>query len=281
MKNRFNLLLYFLFGILLFWNCSSDDDSSYSNETSDKNYFPLVINNEWQYENKQTSEGETEEASETLNVEDEQQDANGARFNLNSTADNGGLSFTSILANGEVFKNEQQLLLTGNFDIGLDQAEIPDFDIDFEGLVVFDADAINGSVLFAEDRNFDLPEFNNIALSVSLSIESVSLGSLDEIEVNNQVYEDVIASQFVISLGVEATVTVPPLPFPLTVDVIEFQEILIATNYFANEVGLVQSETDLSIEFSDALNQIPDFNLDDIEVLIEQDLIDYQVSLEN
>lgn len=290
MKPKTNFLFLFACIFLLFINCSSDDDAGEIiedpinedpiSQDPEPNYFPLVLDNEWQYENKQTADDETQESSETLSVEDENESDNGATFQLNSTSEDLAVSFTSILSNGVLSKNENQLLLTGDFDIDLDQQELPDFDIDFEGLVVYDADALNGSVLFTDDRNIDLPEFNNISLSLDLSIQSISLGSQESIDVNGVTYEDVIGSEFIVSLGVSATTTIPPLPFPITIEVIQFQEVVKSTNYFADQVGLVQSETNLSIAFSDELNQIPDFNLENILVLIEQELVDFQVTVE-
>ncbi|WP_188458156.1 hypothetical protein [Psychroflexus planctonicus] len=279
MKHRINHTFLLLLSLILFWNCSSDDDNP-SQDNSPKNYFPLVVENQWQYNNKQTANNETQDTQETLSVANEEQTENGNVFLLDSDNNQTGVSFTSILSNGQVYKNEDQLLLTGSVDLGLDQTEIPDFDIDFENVVIYNNNAIDGDLMFSEDQNTTLPEFNNITLNLSLSIESVSLGNIEEIDVNGEIYEDVIGSQFIVSIGVDATTTVPPLPFPITVQVIEFQEVINSTNYFANEVGLVQSETNLNVNFSDELNQIPDFNLEDIMVLIEQELATFQVTLE-
>lgn len=261
-------------------NSATETKTDYITVISPKNYFPLVIDNEWEYENRRVANDEVVESLETLNVASEQDTENGTAFFLNSTSDEAAVSFTSILSNGEVYKNENQLLLTGNVDIGIDQDELPDFDINFEDLVVYDSEAAEGSVMYSEDQEVELPEVNNITLNLNLNIESVSLGEFDSIEVDGTTYNDVIGSQFIVSMGVEATAVIPPLPVPITIEVLEFQEVVNATNYFANEVGLVQSETNLSVVFSDELNQIPNFDIEDIMVLIEQKILDYQVSLE-
>jgi hypothetical protein len=99
--------------------------------------------------------------------------------------------------------------------------------------------------------------------------------------VSGSTYQDIIGSEFTVSLGVEATTTIPGVPFPLTIDVIEFQEVVKSTNYFANEIGLVESETELNVVFSDALNQIPNFDLENIMALVEQNLATFQVTLED
>ena len=282
MKLNSNTLVILLFSTVLLWSCSSDDDSGTPPVDTIENYFPLVVDNEWQYENTQTAAGNTEESDETLSVESEQGTENGSSYLLNSTNESAmGVSFTNILSNGALYKNENKLFLSGSFDIGVDQAELPDFAIDFEDLVVYDVDASNGAILYTEDQNISLPEFEGISLSLDVTIESRSLGSLEDLVVSGSTYQDIIGSEFTVSLGVEATTTIPGVPFPLTIDVIEFQEVVKSTNYFANEIGLVESETELIVVFSDALNQIPNFDLENIMALVQQNLATFQVTLED
>lgn len=262
-------------------NQATETKIDYITVESPINYFPLVVENEWQYENTQSDSGEVLVSLETLTVDDEEEVENVQVFTLNSTDNETPVSFTSILANGEVYKSGNQLLLTGSFDLGIDQAELPELDIDFEDLVVYDSQASAGNIMFTDERDVELPEFNNITLSLTLSIESISLGSFDNLEVDSDVYNDVIGSQFIVSIGIDATTTIAPLPIPITIEVLEFQEVINSSNYFANGVGLVESETNLSVVFSDELNQIPNFDLEDIMVVIEQKLQDYQVTLED
>lgn len=275
-------ILFALF-VFLFWNCSSDDDNVSSTEDPIVNYFPLVVSNTWQYNNSQTNAAETTTSQEDLTVESEQQVNNQTRFSLSTTADATGVSFTNILSSGEVYKEETKMLITGNFGFGLGEGEtdLPGLDVDFEDLVLYDSEAVTGNVLFTQDQNFDLPEFNGITLSVTLTIQSISLGSDEQLEVDGVVYQDIIGSQFIVSMGIDATTILPPLPVPVTLPAINFQEVVNSTNYFANEIGLVQSETDLSVTFSDLIAQIPGFDLENIQILIEQKIADYQVTLED
>ena len=263
---------------ILFVNCSSSDDDS--NSSSNQNYFPLVINNEWDYENTRTISGNEEVFDETIVVENSLTNQENTSFTLNSTAEQGDVSFTSVLSNGELYKSNNKLFLTGSVNLGLDQVEIPGFDIDFQDLVVYDTQAVENTILFTEDQNLDLPEFNNINLSLNINIESKSLGSFQNFDANNEIYNEVIGSEFTVKMGIDATTTVAGFPLPITIPVLEFQEVVNSTNYFANEIGLVQSETTLNVDFSDEISQIPNLNLQDISSLIQQSLIAYQISLE-
>lgn len=270
---------------IVFIACSSDDDSSSNGnggqEPNPKNYFPLVEGNEWDYANMvSSSEDGNNETTEKLSVEEEQQTESGSRFRLSSTSDDINFSITGILSNGIIYKENSKLLLTGGFDLDLEDVEaFPDFGIDFEDLVIFDAEANLGSIIFNDERNLTLPEFNNITLSIDVQIQATSLGSMDSMEVDGTTYEDVISSSFVVSIEGTASVVVPPIPFPITLNIIEKQDFVSSVNFFANEVGLIQSQTDINLEFADFGDQLP-IELPDISASILQQLTTYNVTLE-
>lgn len=268
-----------------FFACSSDDDSSSNGnggqEPNQKNYFPLVEGNEWDYANMvSSSEDGNNETTEKLSVEEELQTESGSRFRLSSTSDDANFSITGILSNGIIYKENSKLLLTGGFDLDLEDIEaFPDFGIDFEDLVIFDADANLGSIIFNDERDVTLPEFNNITLSIDIQIQSTSLGSMDSMEVDGTTYEDVISSSFVVTIEGTASVVVPPIPFPISLNIIEKQDFVSSVNFFANEVGLIQSETDINLEFADFGDQLP-VELPDISASILQQLTTFNVTLE-
>lgn len=274
MNSTYKYYFTFICSVLLFINCSSDDDFN-SGSGSSVNYFPLVVDNEWQYDNTQTVDDTSFSELETLSIISEDQNNYNLSSNTSLTA-----SFTRILSSGDVFKNQNQLLLTGNVDIDLGEDVIPEFDIPFENLVVYDANASEGSVLYEANQNFELPEFEGITLNLLINIKSESLGSLTSLNVNNETFDDVLGSKFIVSMEVTATTIVAPLPVPITIDVIEYQEVVTSTNYFAKEVGLVQSETTLNVEYSNQINFYPEFDLENFTIWTVQDIANYQVNME-
>lgn len=269
---------------IVFIACSSDDDSSLNGnggqEPNLKNYFPLVEGNEWDYANMASStEDGNNETTEKLSVEEEQQTESGSRFRLSSTSDDINFSITGILSNGIIYKENSKLLLTGGFDLDLEDVEaFPDFGIDFEDLVIFDAEANLGSIIFNDERNLTLPEFNNITLSIDIQIQTTSLGSMDSMELDGTTYEDVISSSFVVTIEGTASV-IGPLPIPITLNIIEKQDFVSSVNFFANEVGLIQSETDINLEFADFGDLLP-IELPEISASILQQLTTFSVALE-
>lgn len=269
-----------LFALLLLIGCSSDDETSNEIETP-TNYFPLVVDNEWNFSNTTEEETETSSNNETLNVEAEIPIENTTKFQLSSTTDEANFSITSILSSGLVYKENGKMFLTGNLNFNLEEGDnLPDFEIDFEDLVVYDETAFPGSILYNLDEGITLPEFNNITLSATVQIQSTSLGSMESLEVSGITYDNVISSSIIVKIGVTATAIVPPLPIPITVGILDNQEVVVSTNYFANQVGLIKSETSINVEFNDFGELFP-IDLDDVIIQVNQELSNYNVQLES
>lgn len=281
----------FILGLLLIVGCSSDDNASSENETPNPNpeptpietianYFPLVVDNEWNLSNTTENQSGTSSSNETLNVNEETLLENIPKFQLTSTSDETNFSFTSILSSGLVYKENAKMFLTGNLNFDLEEeGNLPDFGIDFEDLVVYDENAVPGSILFDLDEEITLPEFNNITISATIQIQSKSLGSIETLEVNGVTYENVINSSIIVKIGVSASAIIPPLPIPITIGILDNQEVVVITNFFANQVGLIKSDTTLNVEFND-LGELFPIDLEDIFVHVNQELASYNVQIE-
>ncbi len=282
--------IYLLLLFIGFISCSSDDDTlSNDNQNPNPNpepieeitnYFPLVEGNEWNYANVTTSEAESSNTSETLSVENENETEGIIKYELASTSEGDNFSMTRILSSGSLYKNNGKLLLTGNlnFDLG-EEGDFPGVDVDFEDLVIYDENAVSGSLIYNVEENFTLPEFNNITLAIIVQIQSKSLGTQPQLEIDGITYEDILSSSIVFKLAVTATVVLPQFPLPLTINIVDNQEVLSSVNHFANQIGLVKSDTRIALEFNDLGGLFP-LELEDILVEVEQKLQSYQVELE-
>lgn len=274
-----NILALGLLSLFLMMSCSSDDDSNNQNnddptpEPVVKNYFPSAEGNTWSYENKTTSNANEQTANEVVNVQENNTEGDTEFFSLNSTLDNPlAPSVTNVLSNGELFKTDQILFLNGDIDLGFD-AGLGDFALDLSQVVIFDANANPNQLLFSDSNSFS-QDFNGINLSVDYEIISESGEQFDTLEVNGIVYEDVISARLAVNLEVTAGQSI------FTVAIIEDQEVINATHYFANEVGLIKSEVEVNIEFEDLSDlpvEIPE--IPNTNTLVEQGLIDFDVEL--
>ena len=105
-----------LLTLLVISSCTSEDDGP-GDQSSGSNYFPLAINNYWNYHNRSQEVGMEEIQSEdSLYVAG----ASGNSYTLDAEQPVEGLT-TSLFANGSLKKNGTQLLYTGSFDFMIEE----------------------------------------------------------------------------------------------------------------------------------------------------------------
>lgn len=253
-------------------SCSSDDDGIGSGDDV-KNYYPLVVENNWDFENTLSSPSQDDIISnEKLSVSNLLDDNGSDAYELETDNPEGSGPVTLALSQGILMKNASNLVYSGIFNLSLDQ--LPGVDLDLENVVIYDFSASSGTEIFSETGNLE-QSFQNIPLEIVYSITSEMGDSFVNFDVNGVTYEDVINSKLVINLEVR-TIPTSELPFPFTV--LQSQDAVVINNYFANNVGLIQSETETTLTFEEL--PIPGFSMEDLEFNTLQLLVDYSVSLE-
>lgn len=232
----------------------SDDDSSSTPPQNDDNYFPLTKNNSWTYNNEQQAQGQpATQSTETLTVVDSTKSNGLIQYDLES--DNtveGGLA-TILFSNGQLSKVDGELLYNGSFkmEIGLPGMEF--LEIPINNAVVFSETADAGTELFVYSdeitQNIPIEEGITIPVSVEYTATAKNLGVLESRTVAGQVFEDVLSS----SLSMKAKITAKiATPFgEISVPVMTEQEVVSATNYYANHVGMVESDVNIAYELED------------------------------
>ncbi len=276
-----------ILGIIFLASCSSDDDASSDINGDDnnddnpgteeivENYFPLVIGNSWDYENTLSSPNQQDVVSnETLSIFETTEFNGSVVYELETDNAAGSGPVTLALSQGTLIKGNSSLIYTGEFGLGLNN--FPEVNFAVENAPIYDTSASVNTELFTQDGTIE-QEFQGIPLSINYNV-SVKMGdSFDTFESNGMTYDDVISSQLIVNLEIIANIT---NPFPINVPIAESQDAIIVTNYFANETGLIQSETNTAIVFEDLPVPIPNFPLDDISFNTFQLLTDFSVALE-
>ncbi|NQY06506.1 MAG: hypothetical protein HRT68_10070, partial [Flavobacteriaceae bacterium] len=86
------------------------------------------------------------------------------------------------------------------------------------------------------------------------------------------IYNDILKSKFIINITV--TATIDPIPIPITV--LPAQDLLTIDNFYANNIGLVDSDT----VFRYDLNDLPvDLGIpDNVTTTTTQEITDYTVA---
>ncbi len=263
---KLNTLLSILMLGLVFISCSDDDDSGSVQNTN--NYFPLVVGNTWEYDNQVTATGQADfSGSETLSVSGPAQAGGVQGFDLESSNPaNSGLS-TIIFTQGMLYKDNFNLMYTGEFGLGVEEFSSIVFDL--ENVPVYNANLNPSAEMFTEEATFN-EQFDGIPMTLNFKITTTMGQSFETFNVNGVDYEDVISSKWVIDLEVIAGVE------PITTTLLEDQKVSDVTNYFAKDVGLIYSETLTTLDFED-IQILP---LEDIDSTTQQELTAHDVALD-
>ncbi|QTY25941.1 hypothetical protein [Flavobacterium sp. CS20] len=282
-KSKLSLIL----GIIFLISCSSDDDAMNDvNEGDDntndpnieevaENFFPLVVGNSWDYENTLSSPSQQDIISnETLSVSTTSEVSGDTVYELNSDNPVGSGPVTLALSQGKLNKSNSSLLYTGEFGLGLNN--FPEINFTLENTVIFDTSVSSGTELFSQDETIE-QEFQGIPLTIDYTLTTIKGDNFDTYETNGVTYDNVISSQLIVNLEITANITDP---LPVSVTIVQSQDAVVVTNFFADGVGLIESETDTAIVFEDITLPIPNLPLDDISFNTLQVLTDYNVTLE-
>ncbi len=240
--------------LLIIASCSSDDDMG--DAQANKNYFPLVVDNAWSYSNQTTTADGSSSSSETMNIASEEMLSDTLFFQAETDNTSATLTTTSILSGGQLFKEEGKLMLKGQFDElvnGLPAGiSLP---IEANIIPIYSKNAGANAELFAESGSFT-ETVNDLNLSVEFTLSSQNLSMGNSLEVDGTTYQDVLSASVTLNMQITAT----PSDIPLTITVLDQQDVLSATHYFANEEGMVKSEITTSFDFED----IPEIDLPDV-----------------
>ncbi len=251
-------LKYILLGFLglTLASCSSDEDNV--NDVNSGNYFPLANNYVWEYENKDTNEN----AGLTENKIIEELTANALgdnRFSFTSSLEgdiNQGVA-TGILSRGTLTKSNGQLIYNGNFSFNPDGLDAgTDLNIPIENLIIYDKNKTTGGVLSSLKQQLDqtiVIEGSSVPVTIDVELKTIQNAFIDQFNAGGITYEDILKTTLVLDLKIDANLFIP-------VNILPQQEVFTQVNFFAEDIGLIFSESDLNYNFSDALGQIaPNF----------------------
>lgn len=248
MKNK---LVAFLWLAIASVSCSSDDDSS---GTTAVNYYPLTSGNSWNYE----VEGETVQ-TDVLTVGDDVT-INGKTYKKMLTETTPTGMYCTFLNNNGLRKNDNKVLLSGaiTFDLGLSAP----FEFQLDDFVILKENASSNETLATKTGTID-QDFDGIPVTIDYTLKTVGVESLPTFTTTRgEVYTDVKKVKFTIALKVVAVITIPGSPIPLSVTILNTQDVVTANQYYAKEIGMVYAENVISYNLA--------INPDDFDLPIPQ-----------
>ncbi|RMB60507.1 hypothetical protein EAX61_06710 [Dokdonia sinensis] len=251
MKRSFLLLLIFSLAIFTFASCNDSEDSDDvmemgtdddqgddENEESTKSYFSTTQGNRWVYD---VSVDQMPATRDTLIVV-APVNQDGTQFTDLEASETSTGFMTGLLSNGLITEDNARLTYTGSITVPVDPTN--PFTIDIPASVVYDESQIAGTVLSVNEQTIT-QDLNGFPITIDVTAETRQLGVVQNYTVGTMTFDSVIQSE----LAVSATISTVVVGIPVTVLVP--QEVLVATNTYAEDIGLVDSTVSFQYEFID------------------------------
>lgn len=231
--------------VLLFFSCSDDDTTATESETP-TNYtlLPLSIGSTWTYDVN------TDDGTNPPTTSEDEITANG-NITINSmeytdfTATPGFTGTMSTLLDQNNFRTANGIYyMYGDFTFPLSQLGGTDIVIQLNDAKLIDQNQTNGTTLTTETGS-TTQNISGYDIIIDYTLSTVQKETLNNYSVNNQDYTNVVASDIVVT----ATVSID-LGF-ITQTILPTQNVYVITNYYADDVGLIDSEAIFTYEITD------------------------------
>ncbi|HEX9979175.1 MAG TPA: hypothetical protein VGB50_01260 [Flavobacterium sp.] len=235
-------LLLTVFAAAAFAACSSDDDPD-NDTASENNFLPLTTGNYWTY--NVTGGGIT--SRDSLYVEgDTVVDGNNYK-QMKTLLPLATGFFSQSLRNNAIRKVNSSLIIHGNAGFNLGGA-IP-IEINLDDFVIFRENAQANDELSNVDGTIE-QEVGGYPLQLNYTLTSRAGETFSSYTVpGGETYTDVKSVQITWNLGVSTTWTLAG--FEVDIPIMAPQDVLVSTNYYAKNVGMIYGTTTLSYDLED------------------------------
>ena len=219
--------------------CGSDDDNG---NTNNANYFPLDEGAAWTYDNT----AELGDSRDSLYYVNDQQ-LNGNTY-ANLDAEQPANAFMTTILSENLLRTSGSALIV-NGDLGTVVLEgFPEINVPLDDVRLFDGDASVGDELAIVTDEFT-QDFMGFPFVVTFSVRSVQGETLPSYTAGGTPYDNVIASQIIVNAQVVANIDLAGTT--IEVPILVSQDVITATNYYAEDVGLIFSDVELNYQLED------------------------------
>lgn len=237
------IILPVLFASALFLSCS-DDDSSGQN-TNDgtptptpvtADYIPLDNGNYWVYD----VQSQTASGRDSLYISGTEV-ISGKTYNKFITPETPFGFFSNSLYTSGLRQDGDKLLLTGNAQFFFSQ-ELP-VNIAVSDFIIFKESAANGEVLGSVNGTLNqIVDTYNLQVNYMLSTKAKE--TLASYTIGGKTYSDVKKVETVLNLKITSPFVISGVTYNATV--MNTQDVVVSTQYYAKNIGVVHVETDIS-----------------------------------
>ena len=231
MKKTILVFTLVSFGLL---SCGGDDASNDNTTEEIANYFPLTQGTYWTYNNvsqdTQTRDSLYVAGTEVLN--------GNTYTNLDaSTPENAFM--TRTLAENLLRVEESRLILNGELG-GPPVDGFPDISIPLNDVILFDSQESPQTVLSELEGEIS-QEIQGYPITINYVLKTVQGENLNTHTVDGETFNTVTTSKIILNLTITLALEINGIPFDLPILDPESQDIIIVTNYYAENIGLIDS----------------------------------------
>lgn len=226
--------------LLVLASCSTNNDNSTA--TGSGTFLPLLPNSEWIYDVKVDAQPS---GTDELFINGETTINNKIYQKFKTTAVPTGF-FTNLLNNNNVRKDGDQLLLTGTTGLGF--SDILPVNLTLSDFVIFKEIANPNAELASVSGTIE-QTVQNIPLKINYTLKSVFKESLNSFSVpGKETYSNVKVVKIIANISVTTVYLLPVINTPITVPVLDPQDVIVSTHYYAEGVGMIYSKTVIEYE---------------------------------
>lgn len=240
----------YFFAVLLMaflTSCSTSDDNATPEEPTANNYFPVENGDFWVYDVNGDFPGR-----DSLYIANDTTINNIPHKKFKTKDVPFGFYSSSLTENG-IRKSGDKLMVSGATSINL----LEGFPIDLvvSDFVIFKENASDNEQLSSVSGTLNY-QYEDIPLTFNYTMKSVFAETLDSFSVpGHETYQDVKVIKVIVGLNAGGVATFQGFDFPF--NVINQQDVVVSTQYYVNNVGMVYSNTDIHYELADLEIALP------------------------
>ncbi len=238
MKQLFTLV-FALFFILS--SCSPSDDSD--PVVAEGNYYPLASGNYWVY----NFAGADNSGRDSLYIAKDTviNSENYKKFSAKSLPSG---FYTNSVNNNSLRFSGDELLMTGSAN--LDFGDTLPVELSLTNFILFKESASNGQQLSSVSGTIN-QDYNGFPLIINYTLKTNAKETLPTFTApDGTVYTEVKAVKTTLILKISATVEIVP-GFSQNVVMLNTQDVISSTQYYANNIGVVYASTDVTYQLED------------------------------
>ena len=223
-------------------NEEDEGENDIAFELESVNYFPLTVESYWTYNNQ---DSEQENTRDSLFISGTEIIENSTYYQFNALEPVAGF-MTNLLSQSSLYANDHELLLNGEF--GTPPVEgFPEISIPLVDLIMYDLDENNNSLL-SEFSGEIIQVIENIPIKIGYTITTVQ-GEIFEDGFGDYTNSNVLSSKIKINLSIVAEYEI--FGTVLDLPILQSQDVIRTTNYFADGIGMIYSDTQVEYELED------------------------------